>query len=90
MRRAENDIDHEGHGHQSRIIVRIEIDPKAWEALQTVTHARGMTQLSVMSRLMDWFGQQPQMIQSGIMGHYPHSFQGEIEVMVLKEMIKRK
>jgi len=84
------DIDHGGgeeqDDKQSRIIVRIEVDPKAWEHVQLLTHRRGMTQLSVVSRMMDWFGRQPQMIQSGIMGHYPHALQQEIESMIIKEM----
>jgi hypothetical protein len=44
-----------------------------------------MTQVAMMSRLVEWFASQDEKIQGAVMGHYP----GEIEADVAKLILKR-
>jgi hypothetical protein len=70
----------------SRIIVRLELTPAAKQGLEDVSHQRGMTQVAVTSRLLEWFANQSEFIQAAILGHYPQLIQGEISEIILKRM----
>lgn len=52
-----------------REILRAELTPRAKTGLEQICEARGMTQLSVMSRLNLWFAEQDQRTQHAILGH---------------------
>ena len=52
-----------------RVILRAELAPKAKLGLEEVCAKRGMTQLSVMSRLLLWFAEQDARTQHAILGH---------------------
>lgn len=70
----------------SRIIVRIELTPKARDRLDDARHRAGMTQLSMLSRLVEWFADQPQVVQSAIMGHLPIDIEDDVAKLVLKHL----
>ena len=70
----------------SRIIVRIELTPKARDRLDESRHRAGMTQLSMLSRLVEWFADQPQVVQSAIMGHLPIDIEDDVAKLVLKHL----
>jgi hypothetical protein len=69
-----------------RIVVRIEISPAAKAKLTEVRKQNGMTQVAVMSRLIEWFAAQAPQIQSAIMGHYPSDIQAEVAKLILNKM----
>ena len=73
---------------QPRIIVRIELTPSAKDHLTRIAKRNGMTQVSVTSRLLEWFATQSELVQAGILGHYPHAIQAEIADLILKHMGK--
>ena len=75
---------------QSRIIVRIELTHSAKDHLTAIAKRGGMTQVSVTSRLLEWFAEQNELVQAAILGHYPNAIQAEIAEMILKKMAKRK
>jgi hypothetical protein len=50
-----------------RVILRAELSPQAKTGLERVCDQRGMTQVSVMSRLVLWFAQQETSIQRSIL-----------------------
>jgi len=54
-----------------RIILRIELTPSAKEHLNRVSDTMGMTQVAMLSRVIEWFSQQPELIQRIIVGHLP-------------------
>ena len=54
-----------------RVIMRIEIQQGGPEALGEVVRLFGSTNVSVVSRLMMWFVEQPEEIQSAVLGHMP-------------------
>lgn len=70
----------------SRIIVRVELTPKAKDALNAACDRAGMTQVSMLSRLVEWYATQPDVIQAAVMGHYPVETQSDIAKLILKRM----
>lgn len=72
----------------TRHILRIELTASAKEKLSTLSKSRGMTQVAVLSRLVEWFASAPESIQGGILGHYPESLKGEILRLIVEEMSK--
>jgi methyl coenzyme M reductase beta subunit len=74
----------------SRIIVRIELTPSAKEALNDLTDKAGMTQVALLSRLVEWFSHQSDMIQAAVLGQYPSEIEADIAKMILKRMASGK
>ena len=62
----------------ARIIVRIELTPNAKSRLNDLTDKAGMTQVAMLSRLVEWFANQSDMIQAAVLGQYPIEIQSEI------------
>jgi len=54
-----------------RAILRIQLNLEAKEGLERICEQRGMTQISVMSRLMEWFVQQDEVIQLSVLRLLP-------------------
>ncbi|MCC7145656.1 MAG: hypothetical protein IT443_04350 [Phycisphaeraceae bacterium] len=69
-----------------RVIMRIELTPEAKDRLATISENRGMTQVSVTSRLVEWFAHQNEMVQGVILGHYPKELFPDIVPVILKAM----
>jgi hypothetical protein len=74
----------------SRIIVRIELTREAKNRLTEISHRNGMTQVSVTSRLLEWFAGQSELVQAAVLGHYPQEIQADIAEMILKRMLGGK
>ena len=70
----------------SRIIVRIELTPEAKNHINDMCDRFGMTQVAMLSRLVEWFAGQSEMIQHAVLGHYPLDIQNEIAKLILKRM----
>ena len=70
----------------ARIIVRIELTPVAKDRLNEMSGRTGMTQVALLSRMVEWFAGQPQLIQGGVLGHYPKELQEDIGRMILKRI----
>jgi hypothetical protein len=70
----------------ARIIVRIELTPKAKDGLNETSDTFGMTQVAMLSRLVEWFANQEPIVQSGIMGHYPPEIEVDVAKLILKRM----
>lgn len=71
---------------RKRVIVRLELTPSAKRALEGICDRNGMTQVSVSSRLVEWFAHQPEMLQGAILGHYPKEIQGDVAKMILARL----
>jgi hypothetical protein len=55
----------------SRIIVCIELTPKAEDRLNEMSDRAGMTQVAMLWHLVERFSEQRPTIQGTIVGHYP-------------------
>lgn len=72
----------------SRVIMRIEVSPGVQEALADMTQQVGSTQVSVASRLLEWFVEQPEVIQAVILGLYPADIRKELPRLILERVAK--
>jgi hypothetical protein len=54
---------------EKRVILRADLTPRAKAGLEEICKTRGMTSLSVISRLVLWFSQQDGRTQHAVMGH---------------------
>jgi hypothetical protein len=72
----------------SRIIMRIELTPKAKEHLEQISERQGMTQVAMLSRVIEWYARQPEVIQRIIVGHMPPEIQRDVARLVLQKLIK--
>lgn len=71
-----------------RIIMRIELNRTAKEALQGFADQAGMTQFAITSRLVEWFALQPETIQSAVLGRYPAELEVDIAKMLLRKGVR--
>ena len=71
-----------------RFIIRIELTPPAKKNLSMISDRNGMTQVSIMSRLVRWFFDQPESIQAAILGRYPEDLKTDIAKLILQRMTR--
>ena len=69
-----------------RVIMRIELTPSAKELLTDLCHRNGMTQVSVMSRITEWFAGQSELIQAAVLRQYPKEIENDVVKLILKKM----
>ncbi len=70
----------------SRIILRLEVTPAAKQQLDKVCDLMGMTQVTVTSRLLEWFAHQDQAIQRMIVSHVPAELQRDLARLMLRKI----
>jgi hypothetical protein len=73
-----------------RIIMRIEITPQAKAGLLDYCDRAGKIQIHAVSRIVEWFSEQPCEIQSIIMGDFPSSLLPDVSRLILKRLDGRK
>lgn len=69
-----------------RQIIRIQLTPAAKRKLDSATDALGMTNVATMSRLVEWFADQPEMIQAAVVGSFPDAIRSDVAAMILRRM----
>ena len=69
-----------------RIILLVEFSQKTHESWLKISKERGMTQVAVASRLIEWYGKQPHTIQALIMGHIPGPIREEVIETALRKI----
>ncbi len=70
----------------ARIVVRLELTKDAKSRLGEISKRTGMTQVSVSSRLFEWFSKQSELIQAAVLGQYPTEIQADVADLILKRM----
>jgi hypothetical protein len=70
--------------------MRIEVFPGVPESLSDVTDRVGSTQVSVVSRLLEWFVKQPDVTQAAILGLYPGDIKKELPKMIIERMCAQR
>ncbi len=73
-----------------RFITRIELTVPTRSKLTDVSHSNGMTQVAVLSRLVQWFAAQPDTIQAAILGRYPVEIEVDVAKLILQKMASGK
>lgn len=69
-----------------RYIMRIELTLISKKKLATLSDRHGMTQVAMMSRLVEWFASQSEEIQAAVVGRYPEKIAPDIARILLKKM----
>jgi hypothetical protein len=69
-----------------RFITRIELTVPTRTKLTDVSHSNGMTQVAVLSRIVNWFAAQPETIQAAILGRYPVEIEPDVAKLLLERM----
>jgi hypothetical protein len=75
-----------------RVILRIDVTPRAVQEHRRTTEDFGMTQVAVTSRLLMWFFKQPDVIQARVLGIHPESAEKDVAsltVLVMRQMTNR-
>jgi hypothetical protein len=73
-----------------RFIMRIELTGPAKQKLSALSDRHGMTQVAMMSRLVEWFSSQSELIQAAAIGRYPGEIEPDIAKLILKRMADGK
>jgi hypothetical protein len=71
-----------------RNIMRIELTAKAKKKIQALGEQHGMTQVAMMSRLVEWAARQSETIQGAALGLYPQSISPDVAKLILEKMTK--
>ncbi len=71
----------------ARIIVRIEVTPKAKQALESLMEKHGMTQVALCSRLLEWLGEQPSVVRSSIVSELGAKANPDTAKLILQNMV---
>jgi hypothetical protein len=69
-----------------RIILRVDLTPDAKARLSDVCDKSGMTQVAMLSRVVEWFARQPNGVQQLIVGHIPKEMHPDVARLVLENL----
>lgn len=70
----------------SRIVVRMELPADVMARIAQVCQRKGMTQLAVSSRVVEWFARQPSHVQTAILRNLPAKPSGEVARLVMQHV----
>ena len=73
-----------------RVVLRIQLDEGAKRALDALCAKRGMTQIAAMSRLVDWFTKQDEVIQMSVLGGLSPAAMRDLARLLLKKLAAKK
>lgn len=73
-----------------RSIMRIQLDTTAKDRLETICKRRGMTQIAVMSRLVNWFSLQDDYIQTAVLQTLSDASMAQLAKSLLKHLSSDK
>lgn len=68
--------------------MRLELTKTAKDTLDKLTELTGMTQVALMSRLLEWFTRQPDLIQAAVLGRYPREIEADVAQLILHRVSK--
>ena len=74
----------------ARIITRIELTPEARRRISELCEKQGMTQVAMISRVIEWVADQDEAIQHALLGQYPPEIAEDIAKLILKKLSAKK
>lgn len=72
-----------------RYIMRIELTGPAKQKLKTMSDKLGMTQVAMMSRVVEFLANQNDMMQGAVLGIYPEAIEADVAKLILEKMGKK-
>jgi hypothetical protein len=73
-----------------KMIIRIELDHSDADALKDVCDRRGMTQISLVSRMVKWLARQDSEVQVDILNTDPEDWSKDKNLKLLKRLASGK
>jgi hypothetical protein len=73
-----------------RSIMRIEMDAGAKERLDEICAKRGMTQISLMSRVVNWFSNQDDYVQTAVLQTLSDESMADLAKLLVKKLSSGK
>jgi hypothetical protein len=73
-----------------RSIMRIQLDTAAKDRLDVICKRRGMTQIAMMSRLVNWFSVQDDYIQTAVLQTLSEGSMASLAKSLLKKLSSEK
>lgn len=73
-----------------RFVMRVELTNSARGKVANLSKKLGMTQLALVSRLVDWFATQDETIQGACLGLYPERIRPDVARLLLQQMANEK
>ncbi|HTW95179.1 MAG TPA: hypothetical protein VL992_14405 [Tepidisphaeraceae bacterium] len=70
-----------------RSIMRIQLDTAAKDRLETICKRRGMTQIALMSRLVNWFSYQDDYVQTAVLATLSDESMASLAKSLLKKIM---
>jgi len=70
--------------------MRIEVVPSARDELANLCERRGMTQVAVVSRAVEWLTNQSEVVQAAILGIYPGDMRSKVAEIILQDLVKTR
>jgi hypothetical protein len=68
-----------------RIVMRVELLIDAKSGLDGVCDRLGMTRVAALSRVLEWFAGQDEMVQGAILNLYPATIRAQVAELILKK-----
>ncbi len=65
---------------------RIQLTPAAKAQLVKISKHTAITQLSLCSKLVEWFALQPKLLQNEVLGLYPQTLKKDISQLIRKRL----
>jgi hypothetical protein len=75
-------------GRPARAIVRLQLDIQAKKALDDLSERRGMTQIAIMSRMVEWFAAQDEVVQASVLNLLSAEHFGDLSIGLLRRLVK--
>lgn len=75
---------------QTRNVVRIDLTASAKRKIDQLTADFGMTQVSMLSRLIERFAELPKSVQAALLGLLPKELEPDLADLVLRHLRDRK
>ena len=75
---------------KKRVVFRIQLTTDAKKRLLEISDQLGITQIAITSRLVEWFANQPDLIQAAILGLYPDVIKQDVATLILNRMAEGK
>jgi len=72
-------------GTTQRVIMRVELFLDAKSGLDKLCDRLGMTRVAALSRVLEWFADQDEMVQGAVLNSYPPSIRAQVADLILKK-----
>lgn len=78
-----------GIPNQKPIFVTVALTAEAKAMIEQMCERTGMTQLATLSRLVEWFSKQNDLVRAAVLGHLPEGIAPDLSKVIMKRMAEQ-